>query len=553
MKFECPNCQQPLLVEPDQVGETFSCPACGKPFTVPQELESTPEVPDAEGEENADKNVREVWEETDPSNPGFLLSLGIGAGLVLVWYLLLLPFVAPESKPHAEFSTMNFIASLFYGHFAVSVLNTLFFFWAMAIVYLKAGMLKRQKLALMIDVLPETLGERISLDNVGSFIDYLYALPAKLRDSMMVNRIRKALEYFQVCQNSADVREMMASQSDVDAARISGSFTLLRAFLWAIPLLGFIGTVVGLSHAIGGMNFSNVSDITKVVELINNVTSGLGTAFDATLLGLVLAMTLNFPLNWMAKQEDDNLSEIDTFCNEVLLPRLVDGREHAVSDAADPRALAVTLGAFREEFVAALGEMSRLTSERSAEIERGIRESQREFLETFREVGAKMMGHAERLETKTASYEEEMLREFVAKTEEMRAGVRLAAEQAVQDSLGKVAGHIGSIEGVFGEFSRSLQESSRQEAAKAERVTAESLEKSTRHLAALEAGITTLNATLKETLLREFVAKTEEMRAGVRLAAEQAVQDSLGKVAGHVSGVEGAFRDFSASLLETSR
>jgi biopolymer transport protein ExbB/TolQ len=430
---------------------------------------------------------------------------------------------------------MNFIASLFYGHLAVSVLNTLFFFWAMAIVYLKIGMLKRQKAALLLNVLPVQLGQEITKQNVGIFIDHLYSLPEKLRDSMMVNRIRKALEFFEVRQNSGDVREMMNSQSEIDAARINGSFILLKAFLWAIPLLGFIGTVIGLSSAIGGMNFSNVSDVSKVVEAINNVTAGLGTAFDATLLGLVLAMTLNFPLNSLLKQEDDNLSNIDAFCNEVLLPRLVDGEEHhAAPDSSDPRALAAVLGQFREEFLTALTEMSRATSESSAERERGIRESQTEFLGAFRQVSDSMISHAEHLDKKSDSFAETFLREFVTKMEEMRAGVRTAAEQAVQDSLGQVTGHVAGVEGVFREFCTKLEAAGREEAAKvsqtavgtiakadqaavatiakADRAAADTLATANRHLESLQTGITTLNTLLKDLSGKQVVVNVTKKK-----------------------------------------
>ncbi|MCX6976181.1 MAG: MotA/TolQ/ExbB proton channel family protein, partial [Verrucomicrobia bacterium] len=141
------------------------------------------------------------------------------------------------------------------------------------------------------------------------FIDHIYRLPFNLRDSLMVNRIRKALEFFEVRQNVSHVSAMMVSQSAIDGSRIMGSYILLRAFLWAIPLLGFIGTVVGLSHAISGMSFGKVEDVGAIMGSINSVTSGLGTAFDATLLGLVFAVILNFPLNSLLKHEDEALND----------------------------------------------------------------------------------------------------------------------------------------------------------------------------------------------------------------------------------------------------
>ena len=366
MTFKCPSCDMQLKAEPEMAGKIVRCPGCNTKLSIPALAPSslpapsglptpsgvTPPAPaenDAFGAEyehgastpeqapatsTPERGERGGWEEIDPTNPNGFLSFGIGFVLFLTWVGILYPFKAADSVPHAEYTTMQFVASLFFKHMAVSFMNTLFFTWAMSILYLKLQKLSHQRKALLLDVLPWELGAEINRDNVGHFIDHLYKLPHRLRDSMMVNRMRKALELFEVKQNTGDVTNMLSSQSDIDSMRIGGSYALLKAFLWAIPILGFIGTVIGLSHAIGGMNFSNMDDIKQVSATLGTVTGGLGTAFDATLLGLVLAMTLNFPLNGMMKAEDDCLNDIDAFCNEVLLPRLNDGGSIAGGDTA---------------------------------------------------------------------------------------------------------------------------------------------------------------------------------------------------------------------------
>jgi flagellar motor component MotA len=350
------------------------------------------------------KTERQAWKETDPTNPHFLKSLGMGFGLLLLWFGLLLPFVPPEDTPLAEYSTMQFIASLFYKHFTVSFLNTLFFSWAMSIIFLKHQKIRLQKAALLLDVLPTELGKKIHAGNVAAFIDHVYALPVRLRDSLMVNRIRKALELFEIRQNVSDVRDMMVSQSEIDSARITGSYALVRAFLWGIPLLGFIGTVVGLSHAIGGMNFANVEDVGKIVSTINNVTSGLGTAFDATLLGLSLALTLNFPLNALSKQEEDNLHTIDAFCNEVLLPRL---KDTSAAKAADPAAIAHS-------------------------VTQSLTGTQEKFLTDLNQLSQHMNTYANNLDRRMESFQQTITQEFVTRTAEMRIQNQAALDQAAQ-------------------------------------------------------------------------------------------------------------------------
>lgn len=468
MKFECPQCHQHLSAPETAAGTMARCPSCDNRIEIPspvaepeEEQQQQPAASGAKkpaGPKAKPKSERKAWKEADPTNPNFMKSFGIGFGILVLWYAILFPFNPKADVPVADYNTMQFMAALFYKHLVASILNTLFFAWAMAIIWLKLKIIRHQRAALLLDVLPTNLGKEICAENVGLFIDHVYALPVRLRDSLMVNRIRKALELFEIRQNVADVREMMVSQSDIDGARIGGSYSLLRAFLWGIPLVGFIGTVVGLSHAIGGMSFANVEDVSKIVSSINNVTSGLGTAFDATLLGLVLALALNFPLNALAKQEDENLHAIDAFCNEVLLPRL----KESASSMTDTAAIAET-------------------------IVRSIAYTQEKFLVDLNELARRMNDYSSGLDAKMEAFQKTVTQEFVEKTAELRTqnqdAIRNAAEQIVKMQQALNSSVLIRTDEVRKETDRAV---------------AESLEKVTRYLAGLESGIGSLNRVLKD-------------------------------------------------------
>jgi hypothetical protein len=462
MKFECPFCKQHLTAGPEASGQVVRCPSCDKkiqiPVIAPEPGQETAPAP-TQTTLTKRRVERKAWKETDPTNPHLFKGIGIGVGILVVWYALLFPFNPPAGTPLADYSTLQFLASLFYRHFVVSALNTFFFAWAISIIVLKYRKIRHQKAALLLDVLPVHLGKEIDPGNVGLFIDHVYQLPVKLRDSLMVNRIRKGLELYEIRHDAGEVREMMAAQSEIDSARIGTSYTLLRAFLWAIPLMGFIGTVVGLSQAIGGMNFANVEDITKIVKAINNVTSGLGTAFDATLLGLVLAMTLNFPLNSLAKQEDDTLNSIDAFCNEVLLPRL---KESTGTQTGAP--------AGSGEEVAAL-----------------ITEALEQFLAELNALTVRMNEYAGNLDSRMAELQKNVTTEFVTNTAAMRAEVQGSLKESM-DQIVKFQQTLGSTVSAKHDELR----------AQAEMSIKESTAQATRYLSALEAGITSLNKVLKE-------------------------------------------------------
>jgi hypothetical protein len=233
-----------LMAEPEMAGQIVKCPGCSMKFQIPAMPAEEAAAPSARQAQatapgrlhpSGQPQHRKAWKEQDPTNPNAKLSFGIGLGITLLWFAIMFPFSPPHGKAPGDFSAVESIANLFYKHFTVSFANTLFFFWALAICVLKLKKLQHQRAAMLLDVLPMELGKDINAQNVGRFIDHLYGLPIQLRDSLMVNRIRKALEFFEVRQHVGHVSAMMTSQSAIDGSRIMGSYIMLRAFLWAIP------------------------------------------------------------------------------------------------------------------------------------------------------------------------------------------------------------------------------------------------------------------------------------------------------------------------------
>ena len=126
------------------------------------------------------------------------------------------------------------------------------------------------------------------------------------------------------------------------------SYSLPRILVWAIPLLGFIGTVIGISGAVSGFSgfLENSADVEQIKEGIGQVTSNLGLAFDTTLLALFLSVLVMIPLVLVERYESNLLLGIDVFINDKLLPRLKKKTEQL-----DPELIEQTVaGAIKEYF-----------------------------------------------------------------------------------------------------------------------------------------------------------------------------------------------------------
>ena len=132
--------------------------------------------------------------------------------------------------------------------------------------------------------------------------------------SYVVRRLREALDLV-VRTGSADTLEdHLKYLSDLDAARAAQSYGLVRFVIWAIPIMGFLGTVIGITDAIACLSPSQLDNMTGVV-------SGLGTAFDTTAIALGLSMVLMLLQFVCDRSEQALLGEVDETAWQTLAGR----------------------------------------------------------------------------------------------------------------------------------------------------------------------------------------------------------------------------------------
>ena len=118
--------------------------------------------------------------------------------------------------------------------------------------------------------------------------------------------------------------ELNREASALDQERAAGRFALPRYALYLLPVIGFIGTVEGISIALFRMSqvLPTVNDLDGFLAKLAGVTSALQIAFDSTLLALFLSAPLMFVLTLIQRRSEENLARIDQWIVENALPRL---------------------------------------------------------------------------------------------------------------------------------------------------------------------------------------------------------------------------------------
>ena len=133
----------------------------------------------------------------------------------------------------------------------------------------------------------------------------LHRLPAPRRSGHFPRRLQAAVEHVFRKGSAQDLDDELKYLADVDATRQHNSYALFRVIIWAIPILGFLGTVIGITMALNGVRTDALE------QSMNDVVTGLGVKFDTTALALAMAMILMFLHFFVDRWENSLLEEVD--------------------------------------------------------------------------------------------------------------------------------------------------------------------------------------------------------------------------------------------------
>jgi hypothetical protein len=198
------------------------------------------------------------------------------------------------------------------------------FFWSLAILAIKWFKLRFQQKSLDVRVIPNEPGFTLSTATVGRVLDHIHDCVDDPRHFVLFNRIVVALANLRNLGHVGDVDNILRSQASQDESAMETSYALVQGFVWAIPVLGFIGTVLGLSEAIGEFSgvLGDAGDISQITSALKGVTGGLATAFDTTLVALVAALCVQMLMTVLKKEEEEFLDAAMEFGIRNVVGRL---------------------------------------------------------------------------------------------------------------------------------------------------------------------------------------------------------------------------------------
>ncbi len=201
---------------------------------------------------------------------------------------------------------------------------TLFFFGGATVLFLKGRKLVFQQRALSLSAVPAEPEFVLTEATAATVLARIHSLVDHPRHFVLLNRIDRALSSLKNIGQVNDVSAILRAQAENDEDLVASSYTLLNGLVWAIPVLGFIGTVQGLSMAIGKFTqtLQASGDISMIRSSLQGVTTGLATAFETTLIALVFALILQLWITFQQKREMSFLDECNDYCHSHVVSKL---------------------------------------------------------------------------------------------------------------------------------------------------------------------------------------------------------------------------------------
>lgn len=187
--------------------------------------------------------------------------------------------------------------------------------WALAIMAYKSAAVARERRLLELDLIPISGGMKILPEDTLEFSRHIQALPGGQQALLLPRALLSALHRFSSTRNIQDVSTAVHGVCDSENERLESELSMVRYIAWAIPSIGFIGTVRGIGDALGQAHRAVEGDIA-------GVTLSLGVAFNSTFIALVLSIVLMFALHQLQLQQERVVFSTETYCDQRLIQHL---------------------------------------------------------------------------------------------------------------------------------------------------------------------------------------------------------------------------------------
>lgn len=190
-----------------------------------------------------------------------------------------------------------------------------FSLWALVVMVRKGVLANRERALVGKDLVGLREGMRVLPEDTREYLRHLDQLPADARHSLLPRALYAALERFGATRSVTDASMAARNVCQMEADRMDTELSMTRFVAWAIPAIGFVGTVRGIGESLQQAHKAIEGDVT-------GVTAGLGVSFNSTLIALSLSILVMFVLHQLQLVQERMVLDSESYVDERLLRHL---------------------------------------------------------------------------------------------------------------------------------------------------------------------------------------------------------------------------------------
>ena len=185
--------------------------------------------------------------------------------------------------------------------------------WGSFLILSKCMMILRNNYLFTVDLIEETTKENLVPEKIIEKLDT--ELSAERSRAPLIQTLRAAMWRYAGTRSVQNISDAIESSVEALAVRQDAENSMIRYLIWAIPSIGFIGTVRGIGEALSLADKALAGDIA-------GMTNSLGVAFNSTLVALLISLFLMFIFHQLQRLQDGQIVDIQAYCDQYLLARI---------------------------------------------------------------------------------------------------------------------------------------------------------------------------------------------------------------------------------------
>ena len=261
------------------------------------------------------------------TTPGQLSTLLLAGALCLLIYVPLLPFRPEAGSTPDTWSLLGWIWVQLTSYQGIPIPVVAFTMWCVSFLLIKMLKIRAQRASMTASLVPSDPAFVLNAETADAMVDRIDGLADRPDRFIFLARIRGVLRSMRNLGRVADVDELLGSRAEDDESAMDSGYVVAKGLIWAIPVLGFVGTVLGLTQAMGqfGKTLSGMGaelDSEQLMVGLTDVLGGLDTAFITTFEALVAVLVIQLLMVWVRRSDEALHADIRSACFTTVVSRV---------------------------------------------------------------------------------------------------------------------------------------------------------------------------------------------------------------------------------------